>query len=120
MVAYYIEALPMIKLLKSLYPDNTQPWYSYDSGVLCTFDNIGLYFNLLKLFGQGREYYPKPLKSVLIMHPNNLTAKKYFGLRHGFKVFVGVRYLGGFIGYGKSKRECLKYQTLTWEKTFVR
>ena len=80
MVAYGIGVLPLRKRLKVEYPDVTQPWYADDSGALGTFDIIGLYFNLLKRFGPGSGYYPKPSKIVLIVHP----AGKYFGLHHGF------------------------------------
>ena len=50
------------------------------------------------------------------MHPYNPAAVKYFGLNHRFKVFTGARYLGGFIGDEKSKRDWLKYQKLKWEE----
>ena len=48
MVAYSIGFLPPIKCLKAAYTDATQTWHADDSGTLGTFDNIGLYFNLLK------------------------------------------------------------------------
>ena len=31
-------------------------------------------------------------------------------------MFIGARYLGGYIGDNKSKRNCLREFTLTWEK----
>ena len=37
----------MIKRPEAEYPDITQPWYEDDAGALGTFNNIGLYFNLL-------------------------------------------------------------------------
>ena len=40
-----------------------------------------------------------------------------FGARYGFKVFTGTRYLGGYIGDDKSKRDWLRERTLTWEKS---
>ena len=58
MVAYVIGVLPLIKRLKLAYPDVTQPWYANDAGELGTFDNMELYFNLLKRFVLGRGYYP--------------------------------------------------------------
>ena len=39
-----------------------------------------------------------------------------FGRRHVFKVCTGARYLGGYIGDEKSKRDWLRDRTLTWEK----
>ena len=82
MVADGVVVLLMIKLLKAVYPDVTKPWYVEDDGALGTFDTIGLYFNSLKHFGldqhfgPGREYYPKPPKMVLIVHPYNLVEGK--------------------------------------------
>ena len=52
----------------------------------------------------------------MIVHPDNLTARNYFGLHQGCTVFAGARYLGGFIGDDKSKRYWLKYLMLKWER----
>ena len=76
MVNYGIGFIPLIKHLKAVYPNITQPWYSDDSGALGMFDKIGSYFNVLKIFGPGRWYFPKPLKSVIIVHPNNFLSGK--------------------------------------------
>ena len=59
---------------------------------------------------------PEPTKSVLIEHPENIKAGKVFGARHGFRVCTGAHYLGGYIGYNKSKRDWLRERTLTREK----
>ena len=115
-VAYFSVVLPLIKRLKLAYHGIIQPWYADNSGTLGTFDNIGLYFNSLKWFGTVRGYYPEHSKRVLIVHSYNLTAREDFGLLHGFKVFTGARYLGGFIGDDESKRDCLEDQTSKWEK----
>ena len=76
MVAYNIVVLPLIKLLKAAYPDVTQLWYTDDAGALGTFDNIGLYFKSFKLLGPGHGYYPKPPRSIIIVHPDNLASGK--------------------------------------------
>ena len=60
MVAYGIGVLPPIKKMRVAYPDVTHPWYADDAGSLGTFNNIGLYFNSLKTFGQDCGYFPKP------------------------------------------------------------
>ena len=39
-----------------------------------------------------------------------------FGARHRFRVCTGARYLGGYIGDDKSKRDWLRERTLTWER----
>ena len=48
MVAYDIGILLLTKLLKSEYPDITQPWYVGDADALGIFASIELYFNRLK------------------------------------------------------------------------
>ena len=49
------------------------------------------------------------------MHPDNIKAGKLFGLFHGFKVWTGTCYLGGFIGDNYSKRDCMIDRKLKWE-----
>ena len=61
-------------------------------------------------------YNLKPSKSILIARPENAEEGKVFGARHGFKVCTDARYLGGYIGDDKSKRNWLRKRTLKWEK----
>ena len=116
MMNYIIGVLPLIKQLKSEYPDVTQPWFTDNAGALGTFNKIEYYLNLLIWFGPGRGYYPKPLKIILIVHPKNPASGKDFGLSHGLKICTGAEYLGGFIGDKESKPEWLKDRTSMWEK----
>ena len=115
MIAYDIRILPLIKKVKRYIPDITQPWYDDDAGYIVTFAIIQTYFNLLTHQGLWQRYYPEPSKSVLIVHPENLEAGKVFGAHHGFKVCKGARYLGGYIGDNKSKRNWLRERTLMWK-----
>ena len=71
MFAYGIGILPLVKQLKAEFPDVTQPWYDGYSGALVTFSNIELYFSSLKLLDPV-------LKSVLILHPDNIEVGKRF------------------------------------------
>ena len=96
MVAYDIGFIPPIKVPKAAYRGVTQPWYTDNSGVLGMFNNIGLYFNSLKNFSLGRGYYPKSSKTVLIVHPDNITAGKYFVLCHRSKGFHRLVLSGRF------------------------
>ena len=86
MVSYGIVVLPLIKHLKAELTNITQPWYADNAGAIGTFTNVKLYFNCLKQFGPGRGCHPKLSKSVLIVPPVNIEAKKRFGLSHGFKI----------------------------------
>ena len=48
MVAYVIGVFMLIKQLKAVYPDITQTFYADNSDVLGMFNNVELYFHLLK------------------------------------------------------------------------
>ena len=111
MVTYNIGILPLIQIPKEKFPQVTQPWYSENVGALGKFTNVELYFNLLKRSGPGYGYSPQTSKIILIVQLYNPTTRKRFGLRHGFKVCTGARYLGGFIGDNVSKHKCLKVRT---------
>ena len=56
MVDYGIGIITMMKCLKSMYPDVTQPCYSDYYGALGTFDNLDKYFISLKRNGADRGY----------------------------------------------------------------
>ena len=51
---------------------------------------------------------------------DNTKTRNLFGLRHGFEVCTGARYLGSFIGDGESKRDFLKDRMLKWEKNVIK
>ena len=78
-------------------------------------DNWDL-FNLLIHQRLGRGYHPKPPKSALIVHPENIEARKVFINHHGFKVCTGACYIRSYIGDNKYMIDCLREITLTWEK----
>ena len=116
MIAIRIGIIPLIKNLKRVIPDITQPWYAENAGALGTIARRETYFDSLTRQGLGRGYHPVLSKSVLIIGPENIKAGKVFGARHIFKVCTGARYLGGYIGDDESKRDCLRERTLTWER----
>ena len=117
MVAYGIVILLLIKNMKEEYPDGTQLWYADYSGngTLCTFKRVKAYFNLLQKHGTGQVYCTKPSKIILILHLENPQSINMFGLCHGFKMFIGARYPGCYIGDDDSKCDWLENFTETWE-----
>ena len=50
------------------------------------------------------------------MHQDNIESREQLVLSHGFKVCTVARYLGGYIGDDKYKRDWLKKRTETWER----
>ena len=115
-ITYGIGILSLINNLKQEIPDVTQPWYADDAGDLGAFTRLETYFDLLIHQCLGQEYHPKPSKSILILRPYNIEAGKVSVARHGFKVCKGARYLRGYIMDDKSKCNCMRERTLTWEK----
>ena len=97
-IAYRIGTLPLIKNLKRAIPDVPHPWYADDAGALGTFTRLETYFDSLTHQGLGQGYQTEPSKSVLIIRPENIEARKVFRARHGFRVCMVTRYLGGYIG----------------------
>ena len=110
-IAYSIGILPLIKNLKRELHDVTQTRYVDNDRELGTFARIDTYFHSLTQQGLGRVCYPKPSKSVLIVHPDNLKARKWFSTHHGFKMCTGASYLGDYIEEDDSKRDWLRERT---------
>ena len=115
MVSYGIGVLPLIKNLKSVYTEITQPRYCDDASALGKFYNLELYFNQLKYNILVQDYYPNTTKRIMIVHPDNLRAGKMFGVHHGLRVCTNASYLGSYTGGDESKRKWLKDQTGKWE-----
>ena len=115
-VAYNIGVLTLIKRLKAVYPDVTQPWYIDDAGELGTFNSLEIYFNSLKCNGLTWRYYPKTTNIILIVHPGIIEARELFGAHHGFKVCTGANYVGVYIGDDESKGACIKNRTDKWDR----
>ena len=61
-------------------------------------------------------YYHDPIKSILIVHPDNLEMGKIFGANHGFTVCMGARYLWGYIRDDKSKHDWLRNWREKWKR----
>ena len=119
MITYGIVILPLINNLKREIPDVTQPWYADAAGYLSKFARIETYFDSLTRQVPGRGYYYELSNSILIVHSENIDARKEFGARHEFKVCTGARYIGGYIGDGDSKRNWLRERTLMREKKII-
>ena len=97
-------------------PDVTQPWYADDAGALGMFDHLEHYFKSLRRNGPEWGYIPEPTKSIIDMHTQNLESGEEFRQRHGFKVCIGARYIGGYIGDKKPKGDWLKDLKEKWER----
>ena len=76
MISYGIGILPLINNLRWEIPDVPQTWYADNDGALGTFSRIEDYFNSITRRGLELGYYPELSKSVLIVHMENLEARK--------------------------------------------
>ena len=76
MIAYGIGILPLIKYLKREIPDVTQPWYADNAGALGKLARLETCFCSIIHQGPGREYYPKPSKSIVILRLDKLESRK--------------------------------------------
>ena len=76
MIAYWIRILPLIKNLKRVTTDFTQPWYADGAGALGMFARLEIYFDSLTRQVMGHGYHPNPIKSILFLRPDNIKAKK--------------------------------------------
>ena len=119
MVVYGTGVLLLIKRLKPVYPDVTQPCYADDSGSPGMFDKVGLYFNSLNRNVPVWGHCPNPIKIIMIVHPNNLEAGKLLGVSRGFTVFNCTRYLGVYIRVKEYKRNWLKERRRNGRKIFL-
>jgi hypothetical protein len=120
MFCYGIGILPMIKHLKTLYPDLKQPWYADDAGALGSFDDIIRMFTELVRIGPDFGYFPNPSKSILVTPATKLEyAEQHFNQTYdlGFKICSGHRYLGGFVGDSASRKEYVSSKISTWVQT---
>ena len=72
MISYVIGVLLLIKHLKDAYPDVTQLLYSEKFRELGKFDNLDRYFSSLKRNGLDQGYYPRRIKIIMIVHPDNI------------------------------------------------
>ena len=76
MIVYRIIILPLLNNIKREIPAVTQPRYADNARALGTFAKIDTYFYLLTHQGPGCKYYLEPSKSILMVHPENITARK--------------------------------------------
>jgi hypothetical protein len=98
MFAYGIGILPLIRVLKGLFPKLDQTWYADDTGAGGKFDSIKRHFEKLEEIGPNYGYFPEPSKSILIVPEDNLEDARIAFKDHEFTITTGSQYLGGFIG----------------------
>jgi hypothetical protein len=120
MFCYGIGILPMIRQLKTKYPELRQPWYADDAGALGSFDDIIRMFTELMKIGPDFGYFPNPSKSILITPTSKLDyAEQHFNHTYdlGVSVCSGHRYLGGFIGDTASRDDYISSKISSWTQT---
>ena len=77
--------------------------HNYFVSDLKLFSKIETYFNFLTRQVTGHRYHTKLSKIKLVVHPDNIEARKMFYECHGFKVCTDECYLGGYMREDESK-----------------
>ena len=72
------------------------------------------FFSALEKHGPTFAYFPEPSKSVLVVSETNATKAKTFFREQGFKVRLGSRYLGGYLGNEATKSTWLEERIEDW------
>ena len=101
MFLYGVGVLPLIRKLKVLHPDVIQPWYADDAAGAGRWQQLGLFYEDLLLYGPGFGYNPNPAKCKEVVRPSDVEAAElFFNTQRGwgFEIVTGTRYLGGYIG----------------------
>ena len=111
---YGVGVLPLIEDLKRHVPEVWQPWYADDSGGGGTFAAIRRFFERLCEKGPGRGYFPEPSKSVLVVAAHNVERAKAPFADLNFKVVMGSRYLGGFVGEAAAQASWVEDKASSW------
>jgi hypothetical protein len=114
MIAYGIGMLPLIRKLKSEFPAVKQLWYADDALIAAKFHQIQDIFSALEKYGPTFGYFPEPSKSVLVVTEANANKAKTFFRNQGFKVRLGSRYLGGYLGSATSQSSWLEEKVDDW------
>ena len=116
MFAYGLGILPLIRVLKTEFPDVEQPWHADDAGAGGKFEEIRHIFRRLEEIGPNYGYFPEPAKSILVVRQHNLEAAQKAFPDFGFKVTTGNRYLGGFVGENDALQDWIRKKTKFWEE----
>ena len=119
MLLYGLAVLPLARTLKK--PGSwTQNWYADDSACLARFELLREWLALLMIEGPKYGYFPKPEKSVIVVHPNYLHDAAIIFDDLGIKVVTGHRFLGGFIGSEVDSKDWLGSKVDSWVDAVVK
>ena len=75
---YGIGVLQLIQKLKVLHPDVIQPWFADDAADAGGWEQLGLFYENLLLYGPAFGYVPNPAKCKVVVHPNKVEVAKLF------------------------------------------
>ena len=91
-----------------------QVWYADDSDLASSYSRIKAWFVELIRIGPSLRYHPDLEKSLLVTSEANLNLATTFFSEEGFKIKIGLRYLGGYIGADKDAQVYLKDKVDSW------
>lgn len=114
MIAYGVGILPMIRQLKTEFPNILQVWYADDGGAKGTLQEIHAQTRRLMEIGPEFGYYLEPTKSILLVQPADVqrAAEIFSDLK--VEIQTGARYLGGYLGTKEKKLEWVRERVEEW------
>ena len=119
MQAYAIGNLPLIRSLKN--PSKwIQAWFADDGACLADFKNLKDWLAILSTEGPRYGYFNQVSKNILIVAPQFVEEAKTEFESMGVKVLTGHKYLGGFVGDEKDKKEWVQTKVEFWVKSIHR
>ena len=119
MIIYGITTLPIIRELNHLIKSRSskQVWYADDANGLGKFSFLEEFSNLLLSYGPARGIVVDFSQSHIIVSERNFDSAKEEFEDKGFKVVLGKRVLGSFIGDADLKQRFMLKKVNEWRDT---
>ena len=118
MVLYEMSLLPLVRKLAS--HGGLQVWYAENSANSADFDIIEAWYRALVELGPRYGYFPEASKSIFVLHPKHVEEAKEIFEFLGFKIVMGYRYLGGYIGGDGECEAHFREKVETWRECVTR
>ena len=114
MIGFGLSTLPLIKTLGVELGDAYQSWYADDAGIGGNFKLIRLFYERLVELGSPLGYTPEASKRKLITCDKNMKRAEEYFADMKFQIYMGHRYLGGFLGCDEDRQDWVLKKVKEW------